>query len=225
MNVPDLFSKVSLFEGLAPADRIALTRAATLRSYRRGERIVTQGQSGDSFFILVKGRVSVSILSPEGREIVLSTLAAGDHFGEMALLDDAPRSASVTALERSELAVLTRDAFFELLKGNFVLSRALLAAYSRRLRHANATIEGLASLDVKGRLARYFRDLAEERGRRAGGGWIVVVRPSQREIADTIGSSRETVSRTMSQLARENLIVPKGKAIYVRLEGETAAAG
>jgi CRP-like cAMP-binding protein len=164
----------------------------------------------------------VSILSPEGREIVLSTLAAGDHFGEMALLDEAPRSATVTAVERSDLAVLTREAFFELLKGNFALFRALLASYSRRLRHANATIEGLASLDVKGRLARYFRDLAEERGRRAGGGWIVVVRPSQREIADTIGSSRETVSRTMSQLARENLIVPKGKAIYVRLEGEAA---
>ena len=225
MNVPDLFSKVALFEGLSPAERAALAKAASLRSYRRGERIVTQGQPGDSFFVLVKGRVAVSILSPEGREVVLSTLSAGDHFGEMALLDDAPRSATVTAAERSELAVLTREAFFELLKGNFVLIRALFSSFSRRLRHANATIEGLASLDVKGRLARYFRDLADERGRRAGGGWTVVVRPSQREIADTIGSSRETVSRTMSQLARENLIVPKGKAIYVRLEGESAAAG
>ena len=225
MNVTDLFSKVPLFEGLAPADRIALSRAAAVRVYRRGERIVTQGQPGDSFFVLLKGRLSVSIMSPEGREIVLSTLAAGDHFGEMALLDEAPRSATVTAVEKAELAVLTRDAFFDLLRGNFVLFRGLLASYSRRLRHANATIEGLASLDVKGRLARYFRDLAEERGRRAGGGWIVVVRPSQREIADTIGSSRETVSRTMSQLARENLIVPKGKAIYVRLEGEPAASG
>ena len=225
MNVTDLFSKVPLFEGLAPTDRIALSRAAAVRVYRRGERIVTQGQPGDSFFVLLKGRLSVSILSPEGREIVLSTLAAGDHFGEMALLDEAPRSATVTAVEKAELAVITREAFFDLLKGNFVLIRALLASYSRRLRHANATIEGLASLDVKGRLARYFRDLAEERGRRAGGGWIVVVRPSQREIADTIGSSRETVSRTMSQLARENLIVPKGKAIYVRFEEEAAAAG
>ncbi len=225
MNVTDLFSKVPLFEGLAPTDRIALSRAAAVRVYRRGERIVTQGQPGDSFFVLLKGRLSVSILSPEGREIVLSTLAAGDHFGEMALLDEAPRSATVTAVEKAELAVITREAFFDLLKGNFVLIRALLASYSRRLRHANATIEGLASLDVKGRLARYFRDLASDRGRRAGGGWIVVVRPSQREIADTIGSSRETVSRTMSQLARENLIVPKGKAIYVRFEEEAAAAG
>jgi CRP-like cAMP-binding protein len=225
MNVPDLFSKVSLFEGLPPADRVAISRASTLRSYRRGERIVTQGQPGDSFFLLIKGRVSVSILSPEGREVVLSTLSAGDHFGEMALLDDAPRSATVTAAERSDLAVVTREAFFDLLKGNFVLIRALLSTFSRRLRHANATIEGLASLDVKGRLARYFRDLAEERGRKAGGGWTVVVRPSQREIADTIGSSRETVSRTMSQLSRENLIVPKGKAIYVRFEGEAAAEG
>ena len=225
MIVPDLFSKVALFQGLQPADRIAISRAATLRTYRRGERIVTQGQPGDSLFVLVKGRVAVSILSPEGREVVLSTLSAGDHFGEMALLDEAPRSTTFTAVERSELAVLTREAFFDLLQGNFVLFRGLLATYSRWLRHANATIEGLASLDVKGRLARYFRDLAEERGRRAGGGWIVVVRPSQREIADTIGSSRETVSRTMSQLARENLIVPKGKAIYVRLEGEAAAEG
>lgn len=223
MNVPDLFSKVPLFEGLSPADRSALSRAATVRSYRRGERIVTQGQAGDSFFVLVKGRVAVSILSPEGREVVLSNLSAGDYFGEMALLDEAPRSATVTAAERSELAVLTREAFFDLLKGNFILIRALLATFSRRLRHANATIEGLASLDVKGRLARYFRDLADERGRKAGGGWTVVVRPSQREIADTIGSSRETVSRTMTQLARENLIVPKGKAIYVRFEGEAAS--
>ena len=225
MIVPDLFSKVALFDGLSPADRAAISRVSTLRTYRRGERIVTQGQPGDSFFVLTKGRVAVSILSPEGREVVLSTLSAGDHFGEMALLDDAPRSATVTAAERSELAVLTRDAFFDLLKGNFVLSRALLSTFSRRLRHANATIEGLASLDVKGRLARYFRDLADERGRKVGGGWTVVVRPSQREIADTIGSSRETVSRTMSQLSRENLIVPKGKAIYVRLEGAPAAGG
>ena len=224
MIVPDLFSKVPLFEGLSPADRIAISRAAALRTYRRGERIVTQGQPGDSFFVLVKGRVAVSILSPEGREVVLSTLSTGDFFGEMALLDDAPRSATVTAAERSELAVLTREAFFDLIKGNFVLIRALFTTFSRRLRHANATIEGLASLDVKGRLARYFRDLADERGRKAGGGWTVVVRPSQREIADTIGSSRETVSRTMTQLARENLIVPKGKAIYVRLEGEAAAS-
>mgnify|MGYP003588187718 FL=1 len=220
---PDLFAKVPLFEGLLQADRIALSRVAAVRTYRKGERIVTQGQPGDSFFVLVKGRVAVSILSPEGREVVLSTLATGDCFGEMALLDEAPRSATVTAAERSELAVLTREAFFDVLKGNFVLFRGLLSTFSRRLRHANATIEGLASLDVKGRLARYFRDLALERGRKAGGGWSVVVRPAQREIADTIGSSRETVSRTMAQLAREGLIVPKGKAIYVRLEGEAAS--
>ncbi len=223
MNVTELFAKVPLFEGLAGPDRVVLARAASLRSYRRGERIVTQGQPGDSFFVLVKGRVAVSILSPEGREVVLNTLTSGDHFGEMALLDDAPRSATVTAAERSDLAVLTREAFFELLRSNFVLTRALLASFSSRLRHANATIEGLASLDVKGRLARYFRDLAVQRGRRAGGGWVVVVRPPQREIADTIGSSRETVSRTMGMLARENLIVPKGKAVYVRLEGEATS--
>jgi CRP-like cAMP-binding protein len=140
----------------------------------------------------------------------------------MALLDDAPRSASVIAQERSDLAILSRAVFLDLLRSNFVLTRALLGAFSARLRRANSTIEGLASLDVKARLARYFRELAAARGRKAGGGWSVVVRPSQREIADTIGSSRETVSRTMSQMAAEQLIVPKGKAVYVKLDPSEA---
>lgn len=230
----DLFAKVPLFSGLALADRAALNRAATLRKYRRGERIVMQGQPGDVLYVIVKGRVSVSILSPEGRDVVVTTLADGDHFGEMALIDDSPRSASVTAAERAELACLSRQVFFDLLRANFSLTRALLASFSRRIRQANATIEGLASLDVKSRLARYFRDLAKARGRQAGGGWVVLVRPAQREIADTIGTTRETVSRTMSAMAKENLIVPKGKVVYVRLEqpapgpagaGATASAG
>ena len=224
MVVTELFSKVPLFEGVSPEDRAALARAATLRTYRRGETIVHQGQPGDAFYVLVRGRVAVEIVAPDGREVVLNTLGEGDHFGEMALLDDAPRSASVIAQEKSDLAILSRAVFLDLLKSNFVLTRALLAAFSARLRRANATIEGLASLDVKSRLARYFRELAATRGRKAGGGWSVVVRPSQREIADTIGSSRETVSRTMSQMAAEQLIVPKGKAVYVKLDSAEAGS-
>ncbi|HEV8266900.1 MAG TPA: Crp/Fnr family transcriptional regulator [Thermoanaerobaculia bacterium] len=224
MNVTELIAKVTLFQGLSTADRAVLAQALTLRRYRRGERIVTQGQRGDELFVIVRGRVAVEILSPEGREVVLSSLSDGDHFGEMALLDDSPRSASVVATERAELAVLKRDVFFDLLKSNVALTRALLAAFSRRLRHANSTIEGLASLDVKSRLARYFRELATSRGRQAGGGWVVVVRPPQREIADTIGTTRETVSRTMTQMAQENLIVAKGKVVYVKLESGTPAA-
>ena len=223
MVITELFSRVPLFEGVSAEDRAALARAATLRTYRRGETIVQQGQPGDAFYVIVRGRVAVAIVAPDGREVVLNTLGEGDHFGEMALLDEAPRSASVIAQEKSDLAILSRTVFLDLLKSNFVLTRALLAAFSARLRRANATIEGLASLDVKSRLARYFRELAATRGRKAGGGWSVVVRPSQREIADTIGSSRETVSRTMTQMAAEQLIVPKGKAVYVKLDPSDAA--
>src|SRR5258706_4861236 len=218
MNSTDIFAKVPLFAGVSEVDRATLASASTVRRYRRGERIVTQGQPGDLLFVIVRGRVSVMILSPDGREVVLTTLGEGDYFGEMALLDDSPRSASVVASERSELAILTRQVFFDLLRTNFSLTRALLSSFSRRIRQANATIEGLAALDVKARLPRYFRELAKSRGRSAGGGWVVVVRPSQREIADTIGSSRETVSRTMSQMAHEDLIVAKGKVVYIKRE-------
>ncbi|HKC25303.1 MAG TPA: Crp/Fnr family transcriptional regulator [Thermoanaerobaculia bacterium] len=223
MNSTDIFAKVPLFAGVSEVDRATLASASTVRRYRRGERIVTQGQPGDLLFVIVRGRVSVMILSPDGREVVLTTLGEGDYFGEMALLDDSPRSASVVASERSELAILTRQVFFDLLRTNFSLTRALLSSFSRRIRQANATIEGLAALDVKARLARYFRELAKSRGRSAGGGWVVVVRPSQREIADTIGSSRETVSRTMSQMAHEDLIVAKGKVVYIKLEPQRPA--
>ncbi len=225
MTGMDLFQRVPIFEGLSAAERAALQKGAQMRSYRRGELIVRQGQPGESFFVIVRGRVAVTILSPEGREVVVGTLSEGDHFGEMALVDDEPRSATVVAQERADLAVLSRDVFFDLLRSNFTLTRALLRSFSRRLRRANATIEGLASLDVKSRLARYFRELAAARGRKAGGGWAVVVRPAQREIADTIGSSRETVSRTMSQMAEEQLIIPKGRVVYVRIDsGEAASA-
>jgi len=223
MSATDIFAKVQLFAGLSETDRATLAAATSVRRYRRGERIVTQGQTGDLLFVIVRGRVSVMILSPDGREVVLTTLGEGDHFGEMALLDDSPRSASVVASERSELAILTRQTFFDLLRTNFSLTRALLSSFSRRLRQANSTIEGLAALDVKSRLARYFRELAKSRGRSAGGGWVVVVRPSQREIADTIGSSSETVSRTMSQMAHEDLIVAKGKVVYIKLEAARPA--
>ena len=217
MKTTDLFARVSLFSSLTDSERAVIAEAATLRTCRRGERIVGQGEAGDAFFVVVKGRVSVSVSSPDGREVVLSTLGEGEHFGEMALLEDAPRSASVTTTERTEILTLTRSAFFSLLRRNFLLTRSLLLSLSKRLRHADSTIEGLASLDVKGRLARYFCDLATSRGRTAGGGWVVIYRPSQREIADTIGSSRETVSRTMAQLTRENILVPKGRLVYVKM--------
>ncbi len=149
MNVSDLFSKVPLFEGLPPADRVALAKAATLRSYRRGERIVTQGQPGDSFFVLVKGRVAVSILSPEGREVVLSTLSAGDHFGEMALLDEAPRSADARAHERCRLLVIQKDAFDDLLFMHKDLAYEVLWSMVRmlvgRLRETNDKLTFLST--------------------------------------------------------------------------------
>jgi CRP-like cAMP-binding protein len=223
MKVTDLFAKVPLFSSLTDSERAVIAEAATVRSCRRGERIVAQGDAGDAFFVVVRGRVSVSVSSPEGREVVLSTLGEGEHFGEMALLEDTVRSASVTTTERTDVVILTRTAFFSLLRRNFLLTRSLLLSLSSRLRHADSTIEGLASLDVKGRLARYFCDIAAQRGRTAGGGWVVIFRPSQREIADTIGSSRETVSRTMAQLARENLLVPKGRLVYVKLTNAQAA--
>ena len=231
MIVTELFAKVPLFEGVSPEDRAALARAATLRTYRRGETIVQQGQPGDAFYVLVRGRVAVAIVAPDGREVVLNSLGQGDHFGEMALLDDAPRSASVIAQERSDLAILSRAVFLDLLKSNFVLTRALLGAFSARLRRANNTIEGLASLDVKSRLARYFRDLAASRGRRAGGGWSVRGPPlSARDrrhdrllardgVAHDVANGRRAAHRAEGQSGLRQARLPGSRTLARRSAG------
>ena len=219
MLSPDGVGKTRLFSGLPDRELRQIASEMKEVEHAAGHQLATTGRSGIAFSVVLDGEVEVRTVDGRTRR-----LGPGDHFGEMALLDDSPRSASVVASERSELAILSRQTFFDLLRSNFSLTRALLSSFTRRLRQANSTIEGLAALDVKSRLARYFRELAKSRGRSAGGGWVVVVRPSQREIADTIGSSRETVSRTMSQMAQEDLIVAKGKVVYIKLEAPRPAA-
>ena len=213
-----IFRRVALFAELEDAELQALSRLASVKQYAPGAAILREAEPGDLFFVLVRGEVKVFVDSSDGREVVLTHLQAGNFFGEMALFEGESRSASVSALTESELVVLSRPDFLNLLEHDFSLTRKILKTLSARLRRSNDVIESLALLDVGGRLARYLLRLADETGRPAVDGYFVVSRPTHQEIANSIGATRETVTRMLKQFEDRKLIRVQGSTVWVPAE-------
>ncbi len=213
-----VFRKVALFSELGNGELEALARAMTPRSVPSGSTIIRESEPGDLFFVILRGEVKVFVDSPDGREVVLSHLQTGDFFGEMALLQGETRSASITALTDCELAVLARAEFLAVLARDFSLTRKILETLTSRLRKANDVIESMALLDVGGRLARYLIRLADESGQPAVDGFFLVTRPTHQEIANSIGATRETVTRMLKQFEARKLIRTKGSMVWVPAE-------
>jgi len=213
-----VFRRVALFSELEPAELDALSRVASARSCAAGAPIIRAAEQGDLFFVILRGEVKVFVDSPDGREVVLSHLQAGDFFGEMALFGGDGRSASVTALTDCELVAIARQDFLAVLGRDFSLTRKILQTLCVRLRKANEVIESMALLDVGGRLARYLLRLADETGQPPVDGYYVVNRPTHQEIANSIGATRETVTRMLKQFEARKLIRTKGQLVWVPSE-------
>jgi CRP-like cAMP-binding protein len=212
-----LLRSVSIFADLDAAEVAALERLTDVRDYAPGAVIVTEQEAGDALYVLVRGKVKVVLYGESGREIILSIFKApGDFFGEMSLLDNEPRSATVLAVDDSRLLVLSRTDFQAHLERHPRTALRVLTELSRRLRRADAVIGNLALLDVYGRLAGKLRELAAAEGEEIDGGVVLRQRPTQAEIAAMIGTSRETVSRALSDLSRRGYVVMTGKRLVLR---------
>jgi CRP/FNR family cyclic AMP-dependent transcriptional regulator len=218
----DLLARASLFAELEPTEVETLARAAERREFARDEVIFAANEPADGLYVLASGRVKVCVSSSGGKELILATLGAEQFFGEMALLDNEPRSASVIAQLPTVAYRIRRDDFERLIVQHPTIARKLLRELSLRLRRSNAQMESLATLDVVGRLARYFIDLARQHGQILGNGWVAVRRPTHQDIANTIGTSRETVTRLINDLEQRGLVVNEGKMSYLR---ETVLSG
>ncbi len=215
-RIRELLASVELFGEMHDEEIDDLTALAQIKKLSKDATIFHAGDPADAVFVVASGRVKVVITSSDGKEFILTVLGAGQVFGEMALLESAPRSASVVTLSAVELIVISRSDFQRLLDSNPRISQRLMAILSRRLRRANAKMESLAYMDVAGRLARYLLDLARDHGQRLGNGWVVVRRPTHSDIAHSIGTSRETVSRLINEFEEGFGLVNKGKFTYIR---------
>jgi CRP/FNR family cyclic AMP-dependent transcriptional regulator len=215
MQTP-LFRKFDLFAELDDRELASIAAVAKSRRYAKDDVVFHADENGDIFCLIKEGQVKVTMISPEGKEIILSMLGPGDFFGEMSLLDDEPRSATVIATEPLDVYTIWRSDFLQILDENFSITKKVFAELSKRLRTASNRIESLATMDVYGRLARFFLDLARENGKVLDNGYVAVTRPTHQAIANMIGTSRETVSRLIHDLMKQNLLLSEGKTIYLR---------
>jgi len=207
-----LLRNVPLFAGLDEVRLSVLTRTIVRRNFGRNTMIIGAGDPTDSLYIVISGRLKVLMSDEQGREVILSMLGPGEFFGEMGLLDDSPRSASVLTVEPCDLLSISKTDFKRSLAENFDLSLMVMRGLVKRLREADQKIGSLALMDVYGRVARLLLEMAED----VGGEKMIVKRLTKQDIAKMIGASREMVSRVMKDLQLGGYIEVRGRSIVLR---------
>lgn len=210
-------SHIPLFAVLDDSERRLLAQTLIPRRILKGQPVFLQGDPGDEMYLLLEGRVRIVCESLTGREITLDILNDGGFFGEMALLDGEPRSATAWADTSGQLLLLRRSDFQTFLQRTPQAATALLAFLSRRLRVANDKIQDLALLTVRQRLAATLVDLAFREGEGlCEGGVMLSGGISHKTLSGLLGTSRETVSRMCAELKDEGLIEQRGRRLVVR---------
>lgn len=189
--------RVDLFAGLDKIELEPLRQNSRVRSYPAGAVVVNEGDEGNNLFIVQEGSLKAYSTDENGREVTLSLLDPGDYFGELALIDGAPRSASVMAIERSQLLQIPGAAVLELIDRHPTCRQAIMRNLVARIRRLTDNVRVLALVDVFGRIARLFESLAVERD----GVHFIERRLTQQEIANMVGASREMVNRILRDLA------------------------
>jgi CRP/FNR family transcriptional regulator, cyclic AMP receptor protein len=193
----DFLRKVSLFSELREDELRQIAGVVREQHYRKNVTIFHINDPGNALFILKNGMVKITIEDQSGREIILRILYPTEFFGEMALIDGMPRSATVTTQEPSDALIIYREQFISLIEKSPKILLDMAAVLSRRLRKVNELIRSLAFYDVYGKVARVLLNLAAERGRTTGRGTVIDLRLTQQELAELAGMSRETMTRTL----------------------------
>ena len=203
-----------LFERAQDSALETIARQLRRRRFRRHETIFHQGDPGDALHIVSSGAVKIVLPSLEGEEAIIATLRSGDFFGELAMLDGAPRSATAVALEASETWTLTREQFLAVLDQDKALRESLLAGLARELRRITGHVEELHFLDLAGRLSSRLASLAREAEPDAAEvrlDWPY----TQSDLASMIGGTRQSVNKLLSGLVDRGLVVIEKDTLFI----------
>jgi CRP/FNR family transcriptional regulator, cyclic AMP receptor protein len=209
---PMVLRTVPMF-GTFPDEQLrALATMISRRSVGRGAPVMHAGDASDCLYVVLSGRLKVMLGEADGKEMILSILGPGEFFGEMGLIDESPRSASVVAIEPCELLAMTKGAFRKCLVENTEVAMSVLRVVVKRLREADRKVGSLAMLDVYGRVARLLLDMSEE----VNGQKVVVRRLTKQDIGKMVGASREMVTRVMKDLETSGYFEVRGSTIVLR---------
>lgn len=203
---------IPLFSGLSSAELEEITAITAKRSFPKNNVIINEGDETDSLYLILSGKVKVVLSDEDGKEVTISILEPNDYFGELALIDDEPRSARVVTMEQCQFSVINQSDFTRVLDNNPGLVRNLLKGLTKRLREANKNIESLALMDVYGRVARTLLQFAkpEENGTK-----VIHEKLTQKDIASMVGASREMVSRIFKDLTTGGYITIESGIITI----------
>jgi len=219
---PELLAQVGLFADLTTTQLIGLSSLMRPRPYAKDEVIYLRGDPGTAFYIIASGKVKIALTSPDGKELILRRLGPGDFHGELALLDDEPRSADAIATDASVLLVLQRDAFRQFLAEHVDTATKLLATLSHYLRRNAELIQDATFLDVPARLARVLLELAAQPDPTGvvAPGAVIPDRVKQGELASLVGATRESINKWLGAFEKQGLLkYEKGQITLLRPSG------
>ena len=204
---------IPIFRDATDQDLESLALHLIERRFPKNAIIVDEGLAGDYMYVIRSGRVKVTKASGDGREKIMNLLSVGDFFGEMSLLDDEPRSASVTTLEPTLLLALSRRDFMELLNNSSSLALCVIQELTRRLRDTDEQASSMSFQKVQERTRGLFERIAQEEG--VGEHFRITPTLTHQQIADMIGTSRETVTRAVKRLKDDGWLQQQGKRYVI----------
>jgi len=207
-----ILRQVELFQGLSNTELETLSGSSSSRSFPKNTVVIHENDPADSLFIIESGKVKVYCSDKNGKEFIMNTQGEGDYFGELALLDDSARSASVRTVEKSSFCIIFKDNFNRVLDEHPNIARKLIRNLAARVRKLTADVKSLALQDVYGRVTNVLMDLAEERG---DGSSYIPEKLTQQDIADRVGASREMVARILKDLTIGDYIRFEGRHIII----------
>lgn len=191
-----VLKSVEIFAGLSDAELTALEESSIRRSYPKNTVIINENDVADSLYVIESGKVKVYCSDKNGKEFIMNTLMGGDYFGELALLDDDRRSASVRTMEKADFCIIYKQDFNRVLDLHPNIAKTLIKNITRRVRALTEKVKSLALQDVYGRVTKVLNSLATERNDE----FYVEEKLTQQDIADRVGASREMVARILKDL-------------------------
>jgi len=208
--------KAPLFAALDDEDAEHLIASMTRSLMERGDILFHEGDQGDRLYVIAEGKIKLGRRSPDGRENLLAILGPGEMFGELALFDPGPRTATATAVAETQILALDNEQFTTFLEARPGVAANLLAALARRLRRTNESLADLVFTDVPGRVAKALLDLSRRFGRPVEDGILVAHDLTQEELAQLVGASRETVNKALADFATRGWLKLEARAVLLQ---------
>lgn len=206
-----MLKQVEIFSGLSDAELDIIADSCISRSYPKNTVIINEDDFADSLYVIEQGRVKVYCSDKNGKEFIMNTMGAGEYFGELALLDDEKRSASVRTLDKSVFVIMYKDEFNKILDEQPNIARTLIRNLTKRVRKLTSKVKSLALQDVYGRVAQVLTSMAVERSDKM----YIDEKLTQQDIADRVGASREMVARILKDLTIGQYISFENRRIII----------